>query len=204
MNRSEQINELAAALSKAQGAMENAAKAKVNPHFKSKYADLSSVWDAIREPLSKNGLSVLQLPEMDEAGNVRINTILMHASGQFIEASYALPPMQNTAQGLGSAITYMKRYALSGVGVAPEDDDGNAATSSAAPEPVGNISDLQVSMLRALIERTGADTAKFCEYMRVDSLPLIAAKDFARAVSALEAKAKPKNSGTANAPDYRV
>ena len=138
MLKSEEINELAKALALAQGAMEGAKKDALNPHFKSAYADLASVWAAIRKPLSDNGLSVIQLPELDDAGNVRMVTMLLHSSGQFIEASYALPATKPDAQGYGSAITYMKRYALSGMGVAPEDDDGESAVKQAtgeAPKP---------------------------------------------------------------------
>lgn len=151
MKHSEQLGDLATALAKAQGEMENAIKAKINPHFKSKYSDLSSVWDVIREPLSKHGLSVVQLPSMDEQGRVNICTMLLHASGQYIEASYALPATKPDAQGFGSAITYMKRYALTGVGVAPEDDDGNGAsgkmptTESLPPAgPIGTDQDKKV------------------------------------------------------------
>lgn len=129
MRRSETIAALAAALAKAQGEMENAAKDKVNPHFRAKYADLGNIWDAIRAPLAKNGLSVVQLPFNDETGNVRLTTLLMHASGEWIETTFYLPPTKQDAQGVGSALTYMKRYALTGMGVAPEDDDGNAATA---------------------------------------------------------------------------
>lgn len=128
LKRSDELKDLAGALAKAQGVMEGASKDKVNPHFKNKYADLGSVWDAVREPLSKNGLAVLQLPFTDNQGRVAVSTMLMHSSGQWIEAAYALPPTKADAQGFGSAITYMKRYALTGMGVAPEDDDGNAAT----------------------------------------------------------------------------
>lgn len=132
LRRSEQLNDLAKALASAQGAMEAAKKDKNNPAFgkASKYADLASIWDAVREPLSKHGLSVVQLPFTDEQGRVNIATLLMHSSGQWIEASYALSPTKNDPQGFGSAITYMKRYALTGMGVAPEDDDGNAATGT--------------------------------------------------------------------------
>lgn len=142
INRSAEIGELAKALATAQGAMENASKDKLNPHFKSKYADLGSVWDAIREPLSKNGLSVVQLPCTDDGGKVQVTTLLMHASGQWIEATYSLRPTKDDPQGVGSAITYMKRYALAGIGVAPEDDDGNLASArngngnGHAPAPV--------------------------------------------------------------------
>jgi hypothetical protein len=121
---------LAAALAKAQGEIEGASKDKTNPHFKSSYADLASVWDACREPLSKNGLAVMQ-PCFADGPRVTVTTILAHASGEFIEVDLVMTAGQNTAQGIGSAITYARRYALSSmVGVAPEDDDGNAASQS--------------------------------------------------------------------------
>lgn len=139
---SEQINELAAALSKAQGAMHAASKDSTNPHFKSKYADLASVWDVCRKPLTDNGLSVVQLPEATEHGLV-IATRLMHASGQWMQADLLLNPTKNDPQGVGSAITYGRRYGLCAmVGiVADEDDDGNGASMAARqqyeprPEP---------------------------------------------------------------------
>lgn len=134
MNRSEQINDLAAALAKAQGEMENAAKDKTNPHFKAGYADLASIWDSIRAPLSKHGLSVLQMPFEDDKGRISLETMILHSSGQFMSATYCLPPTKGDVQGLGSAITYMKRYALTGLGVAPEDDDGEAATARPLPQ----------------------------------------------------------------------
>lgn len=160
MKHSEQINELATALAKAQGEMENAAKDKLNPHFRSKYADLGNVWDAIREPLSRHGLSVVQLPFTDESGTVRLSTMILHASGQFLEADYALPPTKPDAQGYGSAITYMKRYALTGLGIAPEDDDGNAASarsgnapSSRAAEPRGETPAKAEDAITAFLKR---------------------------------------------------
>jgi hypothetical protein len=131
LRKSEQLNDLAKALAAAQGMMEAAKKDKNNPAFgkASKYADLASIWDAVREPLAKNGLSVVQLPFTDEQGRVNMSTLLMHSSGQWIETSYCLLPTKQDPQGYGSAITYMKRYALTGMGVAPEDDDGNAAST---------------------------------------------------------------------------
>lgn len=125
------IADLAAALCKAQAQMEGAKKDANNPHFKSKYADLASVWDAIRAPLTSNGLSVVQLLRSIQGG-VEVETILMHASGQQISDVFAMPATKNDAQGYGSAATYARRYALMAmVGVAPEDDDGNAAVGSA-------------------------------------------------------------------------
>ena len=129
MEHSEQINEIGAALAKAQGAIENATKDKANPFFKSTYADLAGVWDACRAALSANGLSVVQTPEQSDKG-VAVSTMLLHSSGQWIKGSYLMPVSKFDAQSVGSAITYARRYALAAmVGVAPEDDDGNAANN---------------------------------------------------------------------------
>ncbi len=126
--RSEQITELAIALAKAQGAMTGAIKDATNPHFKSSYADLASVWDACRAPLSNNGLSVVQLPEVF-GEEVVVTTILLHASGQSISSMLSARPQRHDPQGIGSVITYLRRYSLSAmVGIAPEEDDGNAAS----------------------------------------------------------------------------
>lgn len=130
MNRSPEIHELATALAKAQGAIEDAEKDRTNPHFKSRYADLASVRDAIRSPLSSNGLSFVQLAR-GEGGHVEVETILMHSSGQFISEVLAMPVGQNTPQGFGSALTYARRYSLMaivGVAAAEDDDDGDAAS----------------------------------------------------------------------------
>ena len=127
--KSENINELATALSKAQGEMKSASKDSVNPHYKSKYADLASVWDAVRLPLSKNGLSVVQTIGTDEHGPY-VDTTLFHSSGQFIQSSMNLLLQRNDMQGLGSAITYARRYCLASIcGVAQDDDDGNTSVS---------------------------------------------------------------------------
>jgi hypothetical protein len=133
--KSEAINELATALAKAQGEMTHAAKDRANPHFKSSYATLASVWEACRGPLSKHGLSVTQLAS-SEQGCAAITTILMHSSGQWVQSETRVPTTKNDAQGVGSAITYARRYALSAiVGIAPDDDDddGNGASQRPAP-----------------------------------------------------------------------
>lgn len=134
MNKSESITELASALAKAQGEIKGALKDQNNPFFKSKYADLGSVVEAIRAPLSKNGLSYVQLTEPSDKDEVRVETCILHSSGEWITSTLALPVSKADAQGFGSALTYARRYGLSAAfGVAPEDDDGNAA-SKAAPE----------------------------------------------------------------------
>lgn len=129
MNQSEQINELASALALAQGEMQNAKKDVSNPFYKSKYADLASVMDTARPVLSKNGLSVAQLTEMTESGVILV-TQLLHKSGQWLRASYPVKPLKDDPQGMGSALTYARRYSYGAiVGIATEeDDDGNAAS----------------------------------------------------------------------------
>lgn len=137
-NRSSEIAKLAAALCKAQGQMEGAKKDSENPHFKNAYADLASVWDAVRKPLTDNGLSVIQFPRTNGNG-VEIETTLLHTSGEFMCDVLWVPCSKNDAQGLGSAITYGRRYALMAVaGIAPVDDDGNAAVASHKPGVPGS------------------------------------------------------------------
>ena len=129
MNKSDDIKELALALSKTQSILKGALKDSNNPFFKSKYADLASCWDACREPLAANGLSVVQMPCNDTPDSVALETILMHTSGQWISSVFSMPVSKHDAQAVGSAITYARRYALAAVvGIAPEDDDGNLAS----------------------------------------------------------------------------
>lgn len=126
--QSEQINELAAALSIAQGKITGALKDSANPFFKSKYADLASVWDACRGPLSENGLAVIQTTAPNPDG-VTVITTLAHKSGQWIRGELHMVPVKSDPQGVGSCLTYARRYALAAIiGVAQVDDDANAAT----------------------------------------------------------------------------
>jgi hypothetical protein len=145
MNKSETISTLAAALCAAQSQIRGAAKDAENPLFRSKYATLASVWDAAREPLTSNGLSVVQVPEASEPGTCTLTTILLHTSGEWLSSTFTVPVLpqvvvkgqdpQQTAQGYGSALTYARRYSLAAmVGIAPDDDDGNAA-SAPGPAP---------------------------------------------------------------------
>ena len=125
--KSELINELAAALSKAQGQLAGAVKDSSNPFFKSRYADLSSVVEALRQPFANNGLSYIQTTE-SHPDEVRVETILMHSSGQWITTGFLnVPVTKSDAMGHGSALTYARRYSLCLLGVAPIDDDGGAA-----------------------------------------------------------------------------
>ena len=136
MNQSDSIANLTLALSTVQGKMSHAVKDSANPFFKSKYADLESVWDACRDLLAINGLAVAQFPgtycELDHS--MSLTTILTHESGEYISQEMSVPVTKPDAQGAGSCLTYMRRYALAAVvGVVQADDDGNAASS---PKPV--------------------------------------------------------------------
>ncbi len=128
MDKSEAIDALAVALAKAQAKMRPAVKDSKNPHFGNKYADLASVWDACRDPLTANDLAVVQLPSTD--GNiVSVTTTLMHKSGQWISSRASAQMAKTDPQSIGSAITYLRRYGLSAmVGIAPDDDDAEAAS----------------------------------------------------------------------------
>lgn len=120
--QSEQINELIGALSKANAVIENASLNKINPHFKSKYADLAAILDAVRKPLAQQGVVVSQITEIRDGGLVLVTT-LAHTSGQWIRSEYPLPAA-GRPQEMGSAMTYAKRYSLSAiVGIAADEDD---------------------------------------------------------------------------------
>lgn len=131
MYQSEQINELATALCKCQSEMQFAVKDSKNPHFNSRYADLSAVWDAVREPLTKNNLCVTQTVQFIDGKTVLVS-MLMHNSGQWIKSYLPIKTDKDTCQGWGSGITYARRYSLAAlVGCVQDDDDGNAAEPDA-------------------------------------------------------------------------
>lgn len=182
----------AEAFAKLQGAIKPAIKDATNPAFKSKYADLAAVWEAVRGPLAEHGFGVIQAPQF-EGDTMFLETTLLHASGEIMISRYPLRPVKQDPQGFGSAITYAKRYALSamlGV-VADEDDDGNAASGvngngyKPAPVPQGPITTEQVEKILNKIEETGTNIEKFCAYFKVDNVTALRAADYDRAISAL-------------------
>lgn len=132
MRSSEHLNELATSLAKAQGKMSNATLNKVNPHFKSKYADLAAIRDAVTLPLASEGIAVVQVVGSDEGGAF-LTTRLVHTSGQWVESVHPLPSTAKP-QEFGSALTYARRYSLAAIcGIsAEEDDDANGATEAPA------------------------------------------------------------------------
>lgn len=143
MQTSERIEELAKALCKAQSKIENAKKDVKNDFFKSRYADLASVWDACRGPLTDNGLSIVQgLSSLED--KVVCTTLLLHISGQFIKSEFSMLPKDASPQAAGSCATYLRRYSLMAmVSIAPEDDDGNAASGKSQPRPTQGTTGVQ-------------------------------------------------------------
>jgi hypothetical protein len=125
---SETIGELALALSSLQTAMKPAAENSVNPHFKSKYADLASCWDAVRPHLK--GLSITQ-SVASSGKTVEITTLLIHSSGEWLSSTLGLEARDPSPQATGSAITYGRRYGFcAALGISSGDDDGEAAQPS--------------------------------------------------------------------------
>jgi ERF superfamily protein len=182
VTHSENLDQLAAALVKAQGAMKSAIKDSENPFFKSRYADLASVWEACREALTSNGLSVVQLPGY-EPGAARLTTMLLHTSGQWIAGMGGAPlvPKVNRdgkesppdAQSMGSAITYLRRYGLAAVaGVVQEDDDAEQAVRG---KPVrGKVASGDTKDAPSSRPPTGApDLTTFPEALKDDDGPLL-------------------------------
>lgn len=114
-------------------------KDSINPQFRSKYADLSDILDAISEPLAKNNLAIIQMP----TGENCLTTILTHVSGEYFQSEYSMKPQKDTPQGIGSCITYQKRYSLSGILMLnTEDDDGNLASGLSQKPQQNNQQDI--------------------------------------------------------------
>jgi hypothetical protein len=139
MNTSPTIGSLAKALSAAQSEMQGAIKDSSNPFFKSKYADLASVWEACRAALTKNGIAVVQSPSADGA-KVSVTTLLCHESGEWVSGTLTSTAKDESPQSLGSCVTYLRRYGISAlVGIAPEDDDGEAAQGRTTYPPAPRL-----------------------------------------------------------------
>jgi hypothetical protein len=139
----ENFSKVAAALVKAQKAFGPALKTSTNPHFRSRYADLSAVVEAVIDALNDNGIALTQRIHPSETG-VCVETVFIHESGEVITSGpLHVPAAKQDPQGYGSALTYARRYSLmAACGVAPEDDDGNAATRRTAPAaPAIDITD---------------------------------------------------------------
>jgi hypothetical protein len=127
MKTSDTLKEIAVALRDAQVDMKFAVKDSTNPHFKSRYADLGSVIDAVKDSLNLNGIVFIQTPSPSDDGKLHLTTRLLHSSGEWIEDTAVCPLQKNDPQGYGSALTYLRRYSLSAIcGLYQDDDDGEA------------------------------------------------------------------------------
>jgi hypothetical protein len=176
MKHSEQLEQLAGGLAVAQGQMEGALKTSVNPFYKSRYADLKSVWGACRKPLSDNGLAVVQTVRCEYTGvnadvaalaaavreqtmppAVIVTTLLIHVSGQWISEELTMWPKDNTPQAIGSCTSYARRYSLAAmVGVYQADDDAESAegrkesTSTVAADDPDELNEYLKELVNAI------------------------------------------------------
>ena len=188
MEQSEQINELAAAVCEMQKCDLFALKDSTNPFFKSKYADLSSCWQSVRKPLTDNGLAVVQTMDTSDNGHTVIVTTLIHKSGQWMRGRLPIKPVKEDPQGVGSAITYGRRYSLAAiVGLCPEDDDAERSVNHAPPP---KISQAQHTKIVGMLDKSGADIPKFLKYIGVTELGDITEGAYKKAISALNMKLK--------------
>ena len=160
----EGINELAAALARAQMDLEGASKDRTNPHFKAQYATLESVLEAWYAVGPRNGLAVTQiLVDAGDRQGILLRTVLMHSSGQAVDSLFFMPVPKPDPQGYGSAITYARRYALMAlVGIAPVDDDAEAAMpqrNGSRPSPTQQ-DDIKFSLLVQKFTGSAADKTR--------------------------------------------
>ena len=136
MNTSPELDQIGSALCLAQAEIAGAHKNAANPFFKSKYSDLASCWAAVREPLTKHALSVVQSPSADGA-KVSVETLLLHASGQWMSGTMTATAKDDSPQAIISIVTYLRRAGLSSFcSIAPVDDDAESAQSHAAPDMI--------------------------------------------------------------------
>lgn len=183
-SQSLELGALASALSKAQSVMEGAKEDCSNPFFKSKYADLASVWAACKIPLTSNGLSIVQTVENGSEGPYLVTTLL-HTSGQWVRSFMPILMNKQDAQSLGSAITYCRRYALAAIaGVCPVDDDGEGAVGREVYKkaPATTISKSQVDELEQLLEYREDIRVKLLNWAGIDYIKDLPLTSYAKAL----------------------
>ena len=191
------MKNIATALAKAQMEMGKALKSSSNPHFKSKYADLASVMDACMPALNAHGIAVISPTGEDEYGRF-VETRFIHGeSGEGLSCRVPLLVSKNDMQGFGSAVTYGRRYGLMSLaGIAPEDDDGNAAAKALLQEPANTqeapklITEDQFRKINNMMFDTETDEEKFCAYMKVETIEMLNQKQFKDAMVMLDRKLK--------------
>jgi len=166
MKTSETISKIAPALLAAQRLICNAAKNAKNPHFKNNYANLESVIEATKEHLNNNSIVVLQTLSESEGAVLKLTTRLLHESGEYIEDTAATPLSKADPQGVGSAVTYLRRYSLAAIcNITQEDDDGQATRIEKATSQ--QISKLRLAEANAVNKQT---ISKALAYYKLDEL----------------------------------
>ena len=195
MRTSESVAKIAPALLAAQKAITFAAKDSLNPHFKSKYADLPCVIDAVKPALNEAGIVFIQSASPSEPGYLAMTTRLMHQSGEWIEDTATLPLPKADPQGYGSASTYARRYGLAAIcGLYQDDDDGNAAqkpaTQAPAPVPPMTLNDEQIASIEALASEVNVPLKKILDKAGVSALNEIPRLAYQSIISKLEASRK--------------
>jgi hypothetical protein len=195
MQKSETIAALAKSLAKAQGEIENATKSSTNPHFRSKYADLAEVLNTVRPVFSSNGLSFVQMPSFSD-GVVMVETLLAHESGEWIGETASSPIAKQDAQGVGSAITYLRRYSLAAfAGIAQEDDDANASIAAKAPakqlpEEYEKVNVTDIAAIRQALVIAGKTESAALAHWKLESMELIPKSWVASILEQLKPKAQ--------------
>jgi len=193
MKTSESLKEIFTALSKAQGEFKTAKKDANNPFFKSKYADFESVVEAVRPTLTKHGLSFVQVPMVD-GDKLFLITRVCHSSGEWLEGAYPVNPTKNDPQGIGSSMTYSRRYALSAVlGIVSSDDDDDA---EAATDRGASKADV-VGLMKAFTS-IGVSAGQVLAYIGVQSTDNLTDSD----VKSLKQIGSDIKSGKAKKEDY--
>lgn len=156
------MNTVAAAFVKAQKEFGPALKSSTNPHFKSKYADLAACVEAVIDALNNNGIAMIQKTEPSDSG-VIVETVFLHESGETMSSGKLhVPAAKHDPQGYGSALTYARRYSLmAACGIAPEDDDGNAATKTTKKQPVNYDQNAHIPAKKGIGENYPDDWKKY-------------------------------------------
>lgn len=191
------MKEISAALVRAQRAFGPALKSSSNPHFKSRYADLAACVEAVIDALNENGIALVQKTDLCEDGAI-VETTFVHESGEMLSAGKLhVPASKQDAQGYGSALTYARRYSLmAACGIAPEDDDGNAATSSAPQRVVQQRVTAQayaganeIAAITKLADAVGIHMDAICASYAIQSLDQLPLNKVGEVIARLQKKA---------------
>jgi len=178
------MKNIASALVRAQRGFAPALKTSTNPHFRSKYVDLAGCIEAVVDALNSAGIALVQRTSEDSTG-VTVETVFVHESGETLECGKLhVPAAKQDPQGYGSALTYARRYSLmAACGIAPEDDDGNAASKTPAPKVSATKTDLVSSHRMAIIADVAAAIGE-----RMSANDLIGAVDEYSGITDVEEK----------------